>query len=52
MIDFTELSIQQLEKIEELYLHTIEQEGKIESLNKKVDEMETRLKALEQLLNK
>ncbi|MDM1378759.1 hypothetical protein [Myroides marinus] len=52
MIDFTELSIQQLEKIEELYLHTIEQEGKIESLNKKVDEMEARLKALEQLLNK
>ncbi|MDM1371180.1 hypothetical protein HX052_08635 [Myroides marinus] len=52
MIDFTELSIQQLEKIEELYLHTIEQEGKIESLNKKVDEMEARLKALEQLLSK
>lgn len=51
LIDFTELSIQQLEKIEELYLHTIEQEDKIIVLTNKVDELELRLQALELLLS-
>lgn len=51
LIDFTELSIQQLEKIEELYLHTIEQQDKISALSNKVDEMELRLQTLELLLN-
>lgn len=51
LIDFTELSIQQLEKIEELYLHTIEQQDKIIVLTSKIDELELRLQVLELSLN-
>jgi len=57
--DVTELSIQQLEKLEELYLHVIEQQEdidhkskEIELLKAKTSELEERLLRLEKLLAK
>ncbi|WP_353117456.1 hypothetical protein [Myroides odoratus] len=54
--DMTELAIQSLEKIEELYLHTIEQEvelrqqrAEITFLKKEMDETKERLKKLESI---
>ncbi|SDH58905.1 hypothetical protein [Myroides phaeus] len=52
MIDFTELSIQQLEKIEELYLHTIEQQDALNNMQSEMDVMKARLDVLELLLSK
>jgi len=56
-IDLTQLSMQQLEKLEELYLHVIEMNDKlsqkdkeIRALQNKTSELEERLKKLEQLL--
>ena len=55
--DMTKLTIQSLEKIEELYLHTIEQQDKIDTqeeeiqlLKKQVKETEERLQRLEDIL--
>lgn len=52
MFDMTALSIQQLEKIEELFLHVIEQNEQIIELNKQVEDNNKRLEALENLLLK
>ena len=56
--DMTKLAVQSLEKIEELYLHTIEQEHKIDAqqseidkLKKESEETNKRLERLEQLLS-
>jgi hypothetical protein len=58
-IDLTQLSMQQLEKLEELYLHVIEMNDKlsekdkeIKALQNKTDNLEERLKKLESLLIK
>lgn len=58
-IDMTALSIQQLEKIEELYLHTIEQQGLIDKLGEEIKQLRSesdlvkdRLSQLEDLLSK
>ncbi len=58
-IDMTALSIQQLEKIEELYLHTIEQQGLIDKLSEEIKQLRSesdlvkdRLSQLEDLLSK
>ncbi|MFY0482849.1 hypothetical protein ACI6PS_09585, partial [Flavobacterium sp. PLA-1-15] len=55
--DMTKLTIQSLEKIEELYIHTIEQKDKIEAqqaeieqLKKDAEETKSRLEKLEKLL--
>lgn len=55
--DMTKLTIQSLEKIEELYIHTIEQKDKIdaqqteiEKLKKDAEETKSRLERLEKLL--
>ncbi|RYF25578.1 MAG: collagen-like protein, partial [Flavobacteriales bacterium] len=55
--DMTKLTIQTLEKIEELYLHTIEQKDKIDAqqaeikkLTKEAEETKIRLERLEKLL--
>lgn len=55
--DMTKLTVQSLEKIEELYLHTIEQQDKIDTqqeeiqlLKKQVKETEERLQRLENIL--
>ena len=44
MIDATQLSIQSLEKIEELYLHTIKQQKEIDALKAELTELKTLLK--------
>ena len=44
MIDATQLSVQSLEKIEELYLHTIEQQKQIDELKAQVAELKALLK--------
>jgi len=58
-IDLTQLSMQQLEKLEELYLHVIEMNDtlsqkdiEIDALQHKTNELEERLKKLESLLIK
>lgn len=51
IIDFTELSIQQLEKIEELYLYTIEQQQEIDKMKKNMSVMQARLDEIEKKLN-
>ena len=58
-IDLTQLSMQQLEKLEELYLHVIEmndalgqKDKEIKALQNKTNELEERLKKLESLLIK
>ncbi|MFD2037534.1 hypothetical protein ACFSKL_22260 [Belliella marina] len=50
VINTTELSVQLLEKVEELYLHIIEQQKLLEIKDKKIQEFEARLKKLEDLL--
>lgn len=49
--DITKLSIQSLEKIEELYLHTIEQQQLIEKQQTEIQEMKKRMDRLEKLLS-
>ena len=56
--DMTKLTVQSLEKIEELYLHTIEQQDKIDAqqieidqLKKQSQEIQDRVMRLEQLLD-
>jgi len=58
-VDLTKLSVQQLEKLEELYLHVIEmndvlgqKDKEIKALQNKTNELEERLKKLESLLLK
>ena len=58
-IDLAELSIQQLEKIEELYLHVIEQQEQIDEKNKEIEKLKSqqedlnsRLLKLEELISK
>ena len=46
LIDFSELSIQQLEKIEELYLHTIEQQEEIDALKTAMDDLSKEVELL------
>lgn len=48
--NMSELSIQLLEKTEELYLHTIEQAKDINALQKENEELKNRLQAIEDLL--
>src|SRR5690606_30871134 len=48
--DMTNLSIELLEKTEELFLHTIEQQEQIESLKSQVNDTNKRLELLEKLL--
>ncbi|MPS73476.1 MAG: hypothetical protein E2590_10065 [Chryseobacterium sp.] len=51
-VNLSELSIQQLEKIEELYLHTIEQQQEITKQKTEINDLISRLEKLEQLLIK
>lgn len=51
-VNLSELSIQQLEKIEELYLHTIEQQEEIGKQKKELEDMRSRMEKLEKLLLK
>ncbi len=51
-VNLSELSIQQLEKIEELYLHTIEQQQEIENQKKEINDLKSRFEVLEALLLK
>lgn len=51
-VNLSELSIQQLEKIEELYLHTIEQQNLIEKQETEISDLKSRLEKLETLLLK
>lgn len=44
MIDATQLSVQSLEKIEELYLHTIEQQKQIDELKAQIAELKALIK--------
>jgi len=50
IFNITDLSIQSLEKIEELYLHTIEQQKQLEANAKTMQEMNDRIMALEKLI--
>lgn len=50
IFNITELSGQLLEKVEELYLHTIEQQKQIDAKDKKIEEMNKRLERLEKLI--
>ncbi|MHC5361630.1 autotransporter outer membrane beta-barrel domain-containing protein [Myroides sp. LJL110] len=50
VVDFNRLSIEQLEKIEELYLYTIEQQSQIDDLKANLNNMEARLLELERLV--
>lgn len=50
VIDYSKLSVEQLEKIEELYIHTIEQQDLIDQQQKEIDEMKNRINRLEQLI--
>ena len=47
----SELSIQLLEKVEELYLHTIDQEKELKEKDQKIQNLEERLKKIEAALN-
>jgi hypothetical protein len=51
-VNLSELSIQQLEKIEELYLHTIEQQEEIVKQKQEINNLKSRLEKLEQVLTK
>lgn len=51
-VNLSELSIQQLEKIEELYLHTIEQQEEIANQKTEINDLRSRMEKLEQLLVK
>ena len=50
--NLSELSVQMLEKVEELYLHTIEQEKKIQLLQEQGEQLQKRIEQLEKLLSK
>jgi len=50
IFNITDLSIQSLEKIEELYLHTIEQQKQLEANEKTMKEMNDRIERLEKLV--
>lgn len=50
LFDMTQLSIQQLEKIEELFLHLIEQQDQISKQYAEIEHMKLRLERLEKLL--
>ena len=50
VFNLTELSVQSLEKIEELYLHTIEQQKIIEDLEEENEGLKGRLEKIEQAL--
>ncbi|MBB6370996.1 hypothetical protein [Chryseobacterium shigense] len=50
--DLTQLSIQQLEKIEELYLHSFEQEASIKKQQFEIAALHEKLERLEQLISK
>lgn len=50
--DMTKLTVQSLEKIEELYLHTIEQKDIIDQQQKEIETIKSRLDRLEKLLLK
>ncbi|MDR6967341.1 hypothetical protein J2X31_001348 [Flavobacterium arsenatis] len=50
IINTTELSVQLLEKVEELYLYTIEQQNLIEKQQTEIQDMKTRLERLEKLM--
>ena len=49
--DISQLSVQLLEKIEELYLHTIEQQNALEEKDEKIKTLEARLLKIESVLN-
>lgn len=51
LINVSELSVQLLEKVEELYLHTIEQQKIIEQQKKELNKQEERLQQIENMLN-
>ncbi len=51
-VDLTTLSMQQLEKLEELYLHVIEQKETIDTQKKEIEKQNDRIKALEDKLEK
>jgi hypothetical protein len=51
-VNLSELSIQQLEKIEELYLHTIEQQEEISRQKAEINALQYRLEKLEQRVTK
>lgn len=51
-VNLSELSIQQLEKIEELYLHTIEQQQEISKQKTEISDLKSRMEKLEKLLLK
>jgi hypothetical protein len=51
-VNLSELSIQQLEKIEELYLHTIEQQEEIVKQKQEINNLKSRMKKLEEVLTK
>ncbi|MPT31453.1 MAG: hypothetical protein E2600_07265 [Chryseobacterium sp.] len=51
-VNLSELSIQQLEKIEELYLHTIEQQEEISKQKVEISDLRSRMEKLEKLLLK
>lgn len=50
LINVSELSIQLLEKVEELYLHTIEQQKIIESQQKALDKLQKQFTQFEQAM--
>ncbi len=52
VVNLSELSIQQLEKIEELYLHTIEQQEQISKQQTEINNLRSRMEKLEELLVK
>lgn len=51
-VDLTRLSIQQLEKIEELYLHAIEQEETINAQKSEINDLQARLEKIERIVRK
>lgn len=51
-VDMTQLSIQQLEKIEELYLHAFEQEEVIRKQQSEITDLRVRLEKIEKALSK
>lgn len=51
LVNVSELSIQLLEKVEELYLHTIDQNKLIQQQAEQLEQQEMRLKQLEALMN-
>jgi hypothetical protein len=51
-LDLTQLSMQQLEKLEELYLHVIEMNTKMTEKDKQIKTLQERTKSLEERLSK